>query len=102
MCDSYPSAYSERLVVARLVHTCYSCGFSIVRGEAHQHASGIWDGRPDDYRRHLLCVELDRLSGEDGCWTFGGLQDARDLSETSWIFRRAWETVTRRPWTDTE
>ena len=101
MCDSYPSAYQERLVTARLPHTCFSCGFAIMRGELYQHASGIWDGDPADYKRHLLCVELDRQSGEDErCWTFGELQDARDSDDHSWTFRRAWETVTRRPWND--
>lgn len=99
MCDAVlPSAYRERVVKARLPHTCYSCGYPIMPGEHYEHASGIWDGSADDYRRHLLCSLLDRQAGECGCWEFGGLQDAQGRRDLSWVYRRAWETVTRRSW----
>lgn len=96
MCDfEGPSAYRERLVTARLPHRCYSCGFPIMRGEVYHHASGVWDGRGDDYRRHQLCAVLEqRYTGEhSGCWTFGDLSGG--VGGASWVVQRAWETVMR-------
>lgn len=94
MCDEErPSAYRARHVTARLVHTCYSCGLPIVRGEVYEHASGVWAGSPEDFRRHLLCALLESKQGEDGnCWTFGSLPDGTGPG-WSWVLTRAWETV---------
>lgn len=97
MCDfEKPQAYRERVVTARLVHDCYACGFPIVRGERYEHASGVWDGRGDDFRRHLLCAVLEKAQGECGCWMFGSLPEGFDLM-SSWVLKRAWAVVMRCP-----
>lgn len=93
MCDGEkPIAYRERHVTARRVHECYACGLPIMRGEVYEHASGVWDGRPAAFKRHLLCSLLESKQGEHGCWLFGSLSDGMDLM-ASWVLKRAWETV---------
>jgi hypothetical protein len=95
MCDTLPNAYRKRLVTARLPHDCYSCGYPIIPGETYHHASGVWDGRGDDYRRHELCAVLEEgYSGEhSGCWTFGALREG--VNSTACAVQRAWAAVMR-------
>lgn len=99
MCDSHPDAHRARLVKARLPHTCYSCGFTIARGEVYHYASGVWDGEAADFKRHQLCAVLEERSGEpDGCVDLGSLRNARDSDHHSWVFRRAWSVVMGVEW----
>lgn len=83
MCER-PSAYREEERTARLAHRCYACGGTIVRGERYNYASGVWDHRGEDYKRHLLCALLEsRTVGEDGCREIGALPWAGDLPSLS-------------------
>lgn len=92
MCER-PDAYHAEERTARLVHQCYSCGGAIVRGEVYHYASGVWDGRGDDFKRHLLCAVLEeQQDGGDGCWEFGSLLECGEPSG-SWVMRQAWNTV---------
>jgi hypothetical protein len=103
MCDlTQPAAFVRRVVKARLPHRCDSCGFTIQRGERYDYVSGIWDGEPNDYKRHELCAALEDAlrKADDGCGPgLGELWDARnwDMSST---FCRAWSAVMRRAWDD--
>lgn len=103
MCDIHPSAVTARHVVARLPHQCDSCFQWIVIGEVYHYTSGIWDGSPERFRRHLLCSLLEsQLKDDEGCWLYGSLAEARDFNDRSPTFRRAWETVFQRPWGEPE
>lgn len=104
MCGCYmvePSVYRERRRKARVPHRCSSCGHVIQRGELYVYSSGIWDGRPNDYKRHELCAVLeDRTRAMDGCGVgLGELHEARELRHgASRAFRTAWEAVMQTSW----
>lgn len=51
-----PACCVVRQVRARLEHTCYECGATIVPGETYEVASGIWDGHPRRFKTCLTCV----------------------------------------------
>ena len=53
-----PSCFSSRIRRARKLHRCYECHEGIPLGTQYEHASGIWDGRPDAFRACLSCVEI--------------------------------------------
>lgn len=56
--DDPPSAFKEQVRRARKPHTCCECGETIPARAQYEHASGIWDGRPDVYKTCLSCVEI--------------------------------------------
>ena len=102
MCELTPAeVYREHVRKARLVHDCDSCGGAILPGDEYVYTSGIWDGEPQDYKRHELCALLERRTRDmDGCGVgLGELFEAHTFrSDASWVFRTAWETVMRRAW----
>lgn len=78
-CDNVdpPSCYTEKIRRARKQWWCVECRQDILPGTLYQHASGVWDGRPDSFKTCLRCVKLRtaHLKAEEGDCTsvFGDL-----------------------------
>lgn len=75
--DERPQAYQEKIRIARKAHCCCECGGAIKPGDRYHYASGVWDGRGDNYKTCLTCHPW-REALE--CWAFGEL--VNDLRET--------------------
>lgn len=43
---------------ARKPHRCCECSRAIEPGETHEHATGIWEGRWEQYRTCADCVNV--------------------------------------------
>lgn len=67
MCDCYfnnpPTFYDSATVKGRKDHKCAECLRVIPKGELHEYAKGLWDGRFDDFRTCETCQELIRECG---------------------------------------
>ncbi len=77
--DDYdpPSAFCEATRVARKTHHCCECHNEISQGTHYVYSSGIWDGRPDGFKRCMVCDALASwLEMQDVCVTFRGLKYA--------------------------
>lgn len=59
-CDNaeYPSASRMIMRKAAKAHWCTECGKEIRKGDRYQYISGIWDGRPDEFKTCLPCVAM--------------------------------------------
>lgn len=55
-----PSACTETIRRARKPHECDECCLLIHVGERYVYTSGIWDGEPSSFHRHVECVEFSR------------------------------------------
>ena len=53
-----PSAFKTETRRARKPHKCCECGTSISVGDRYQYSSGIWDGKPSDYKQCINCHEI--------------------------------------------
>lgn len=75
MCE-LPSAFRDEIRKARIGHECCECSHAIVPGERYEYASGIWDGRPDDFKTCLGCVGARRWylsESSERCSEYGAL-----------------------------
>jgi hypothetical protein len=53
-----PSCWSTKIRTARREHRCCECDEQILPGTRYHYASGVWDGRPNNYKTCLLCLEI--------------------------------------------
>lgn len=53
-----PSCFVQIIRKARKPHKCYECRKEILKGVLYEYSSGIWDGRPDDFKVCMDCVNL--------------------------------------------
>lgn len=58
MCDNLPAAFKEERRVARKPHRCCECSSIIRKGESYIYSSGIWDGRPDQFKTCETCDHI--------------------------------------------
>lgn len=53
-----PSCLTTETRRAKKEHTCCECWRLISPGDRYEHASGVWDGRPDSFKTCARCVGL--------------------------------------------
>lgn len=61
MCDERsesPSVWSEKWRTSKKTHRCRVCGETIQPGHRYHYLSGIWDGRPDEFKHCARCWEI--------------------------------------------
>ena len=69
-----PSCYRQETRKARKPHVCCECHEAIPAGQKYEYVSGIWDGRPSDFKPCLSCKEIrDHFSCNDGRGVIGEL-----------------------------
>lgn len=79
MCDygaDPAEAWKEVRRKARKDHRCEECRGLIRRGSTYTYVSAIWDGRPNSYKMHTVCHDVNRAIGNEMCggtYTLGGL-----------------------------
>lgn len=74
--DDYEEAAcsSTKLRKARKEHICCECGEKIQSGEQYEYVSGIWSGKPDEFKTCILCKRIREDLFYCG-WIYGGLQE---------------------------
>jgi hypothetical protein len=103
ICEDQPDFYKHREPVARREHRCCECSAPILVGERHFYASGMWHGKVDSFRQHLICMEAcmlirDEFAGGD-CIGFGSLKEEfNEMREDNWHaerdrFKLAWRRL---------
>ena len=71
--DGEPDAFTEKIRTARKEHRCGECYRTIMPGEKYEYVSGIWEGRPDNYKTCMDCLSL------------------RETFFDSWIYMNLWD-----------
>lgn len=70
----YPSIYEESFPQARKVYRCCECRGTILPGQKHHKAHGLWDGEWLTYRTCMACHQI-RLDYCNCGWAFGQLHE---------------------------
>lgn len=94
MCDCYldnpPTFYDCKNVKGRKEHKCDECLQSIAKGEQHEYAKGLWEGKLSDYRTCQTCLDMIKeidlqchchgdLLEEIDVWVLLGVQSVMDF-----------------------
>ena len=62
MCDCYfdnpPTFYERKNVKGRKEYKCDECLQNIAKGEQHEYAKGLWEGKLSDYRTCQTCLDM--------------------------------------------
>jgi hypothetical protein len=100
-CD-VPVFYRHSEPVAAKEHKCCECRAPILKGEKHFMCVGKWEGPPERFRQHLLCMEAcmlirDNFGGD--CIAFGGLKEEfHEIRTDGWYperdrYKPAWKRL---------